>query len=672
MIRFLLSIFFTFAFYAQVFSQADITTRLYDKMLDSNPTDYIKTLVMLNDQVDLNKLDKQLYEEKALPDRRAKVVITALMDKADKTQTDLLEFFKEKYAQGQVFSFRSFWISNMFAIEARREIINELAFHPDVEMLDLDDELDWDRPSYVGPAESESLLGSEPGLQIIKANQLWALGFTGAGRLVMHIDTGVNVNHPALGPKWRGNNGAMWYHAWFDPIAPTSTLPFDCGSHGTHTMGIMCGMAAGDTVGVAPDAQWIAAGITDCPGSSNPSMNIAAFQWAMNPDSNINTTHDMPDAISCSWQDPNSNPQCSSIYVQTMTALETAGIGVVFSAGNSGPGASTITPPKNINTNEVNIMCVANISGSSYLGGNNNPITSSSSRGPSTCGGIGSLLIKPEVSAPGTSIRSSIPSGYGTMTGTSMASPHVGGAIALLKQVAPNLTGHQIKMALYNSAVDLGTAGEDNTYGMGLIDIYAAYLIILNQIPVELSSFTVNVVRDEVHLNWSTASETNNSGFMIQKKIKSENDWKDRIFINGAGTTTEKIDYSFIDEEKSAGVYQYRLKQIDFDGTVEISDIVEVEITSPVNYTLLQNYPNPFNPTTVIEFSLPEKAQVKMNIYNALGEFVTTLANDFADAGYHRVYFNAIDLPSGLYVYKISAVGETTTFTDSKKMMLVK
>ncbi len=672
MFRFTLLIFFTFAFCAQVFSQADITTRLYDKMFDSNPNDYIKTLVMLKDQVDLERLDKQLYEEKVLPAERSQIVIRALMDKAEKTQSQLIEYFTQKSNEGKVFSFRSFWIANMFAIEAKREVISELAANPDVELLDLDDELDWDRPYDVSPANSDNSMASEPGLNIIKANQLWALGYTGAGRLVMHIDTGVNINHAALSSKWRGNNGAQWYHAWFDPISPTSSLPFDCGSHGTHTMGIMCGMVPGDTVGVAPDAQWISAGITDCPGANYPSMNIAAFQWAMNPDSNISTTNDVPDVISCSWQDPNSNPQCSSIYVQTMNALETAGIGVVFSAGNSGPGASTITPPKNINTDEVNIMCVGNINGTSYLGGNNNPISSGSSRGPSTCGGVGSLLIKPEVVAPGTSIRSTIPTGYGNMSGTSMASPHVGGAIALLKQVAPNLTGHQIKMALYNTAIDLGTVGEDNTYGKGLIDVYAAYQVILSQIPVELSSFSANVVRDEVHLNWSTASETNNSGFMIQKKLKSENEWSDRIFITGAGTTTEQINYSFIDEEKNPGVYHYRLKQVDYDGTIELSDLVEVEVFSPNKYSLLQNYPNPFNPTTVIEFSLPEKAHVTLNIYNALGEFVRTLANDDAESGYYRAYFNAIDLPSGLYVYQLTAVGETSTFTDSKKMMLVK
>jgi hypothetical protein len=270
-----------------------------------------------------------------------------------------------------------------------------------------------------------------------------------------------------------------------------TTAPFDCGSHGTHTMGIMTGMILGDTVGVAPDAQWMAAGVTDCPGASYPSMNIAAYQWAMNPDSNITTISDMPDVINCSWRDPNATNECTGIYVQTLSAVEAVGIAVVFSAGNSGPGASTVTPPKNISVDEVNVLCVANIDGALYLGGSNTPISSSSSRGPSLCGGTGSLLIKPEVSAPGTNIRSTIPGGYGLMSGTSMASPHVAGAVALLKSFIPSYTGKQIKMALYQTARDLGTAGEDNIYGMGLIDIWAAYQLIASQLS-PLSPFVVN------------------------------------------------------------------------------------------------------------------------------------------------------------------------------------
>ncbi|MDQ3193778.1 MAG: S8 family serine peptidase, partial [Bacteroidota bacterium] len=237
-------------------------------------------------------------------------------------------------------------------------------------------------------------------------------------------------------------------------------------------------------IGVAPDARWIAAGITECPGASYPSMNIAAYQWAMNPDSNA-ATMDMPDVINCSWRDPTATDECtSSIYRSTLTAVEAAGIAVVFSSGNSGPSASTITPPKNINIDSVNVFCVGAVDG-------NSAIASFSSRGPSLCGGTGTLLIKPEISAPGVSVRSSYSGiSYASLSGTSMASPHVAGCIALLKQAAPNMTGKQLKAILFSTATDLGTAGEDNNYGKGLVNVNKAYTM-LGSVPPVAANITL-------------------------------------------------------------------------------------------------------------------------------------------------------------------------------------
>ncbi len=276
-------------------------------------------------------------------------------------------------------------------------------------------------------------------------------------------------------------------------------------------MGTMVGRAGTDTIGVAPDAQWIAAK-TIC-SSPHTSKSIAAFQWAMNPDGNPNTINDMPDVISNSWYDPNATDECTGIYKQTFDAVEAAGIAIVFSAGNQGPGTSTITKPKNINTNEVNVFAVGNIDGNTA----GYPIASSSSRGPSTCGGTGSLLIKPEVVAPGTSVRSAIRGGgYATMSGTSMASPHVAGAIALLKQVFPDLTGTQLKYALYNTAVDLGDPGEDNTYGKGLIDVYAAFLYLANRDsvpPTQITNLQVSEIgSNQLKLTWSAPFDNSPGG----------------------------------------------------------------------------------------------------------------------------------------------------------------
>ena len=460
-------------YFATTFSQVEVSSRLQEALNQANQNDYVRVLVLLRSQVDIATLDQQLYSQKSTLQQRAYQVITALKQNAENTQGELNAYLNIKSESTEVFTYQAFWISNMFMVEAKPHIINELMTRLDVAEIDLDAILELDRPEvvkdYIGGIESV-----EPGVKIINAHLLWAQGITGQGRIVMNIDTGVHPNHPALNFKWRGNHVPVG-QAWFDPSG--TTVPSDCDGHGTHTMGTMNGWSptTGDTVGVAPDAEWIAAK-TIC-SSPHTSNSVAAFQWAMNPDGNPLTISDMPDAISNSWYDPDVTNECSGIYKTTLDAVEAAGIAVVFSAGNSGPGASTITKPKNLSTNEVNIFCTAAIDGAQYIGGNTNPIASFSSRGPSTCGGTGSLLIKPEVSAPGVSVRSSgSATGYTVLSGTSMASPHIAGAVALLKQFAPNLTGRQILEALYNTAIDLGAAGEDNNYGKGLIDVYAAFL----------------------------------------------------------------------------------------------------------------------------------------------------------------------------------------------------
>ena len=1105
------------------FAQIEVSSRLMNALQSAKENDYIRGLVYLRDQVDLLAIDQRLYHKKASLEERAYTVITALQKKAAETQGNLINYLANREANGDVFQYKTFWVANMLMIEAKPSVYQELMMRMDIAEMDLDAFLELERPVEVG--ESDEGNGSETveiGLRVIKAPQLWAMGITGQGRLLMNIDTGVYPNHPAYWHKWRGNFVPA-NQAWFDPGGGTTT-PSDCDGHGSHTIGTMVGRSTttADTIGVAIDAQWIAAK-TIC-SSPHTSNSIAAFQWAMNPDGNPSTITDMPDAISCSWHDPNTTNQCSGLYKQTLDAVEASGIAVVFSAGNNGPNASTITMPKNINTNEVNVFAIGAIDATSYSGGNNNPIANFSSRGPSTCGGTGSLLIKPEVSAPGVSVRSSgTATGYNQLSGTSMASPHVAGAIGLLKQFAPTLTGQQIKMALYNTAIDLGTAGEDNTYGKGLIDLVAAYMslgtpdtvpptritnlavvdptsnslrltwtapldtsmggvvqydirwalspitdttsfynatpltypgapgaagtpqqlivtglnfsttyhfairskdawgnwslvsnsangttlaapsvgvnplsmtkILLPQqtiidsvtitntavnpstlnfnvqlanntfpnkaisvqlipksintegnngdkenpkevggisiegqggpdpfgyrwidsfepngpqyvwtdittnpnsvnitnnftpnkddgyqtiplgitfpfygtnyttaylstngflsftaltssyltnaaipstalpnniiaafwddldgrtqgtvhrltegnkttiqftnwqkynatgsltfqivlfssgrimiyyntmnatlnsatvgvenatgtvglqvvynanyvqnnmalkieaapewllsntysgtlhsgnsvavqltfkaedfpmgnysmdmvitsnsptnpsitvpiqmliaIPVELSSFSAVSERDNVILKWQTATETNNSGFEVQRK--SKNEWQSIGYVKGSGTTTEYQNYEFRDKSLESGKYWYRLKQIDFDGRYEYSKEIEVEVEIPREYSISQNYPNPFNPVTTIEYSLPEKGNVRIEIYSTIGELMKVLVDGEKEAGYHRVSFDGSQMPSGTYIYKMTA--NNGSFNQTKKMTLIK
>jgi hypothetical protein len=193
-------------------------------------------------------------------------------------------------------------------------------------------------------------------------------------------------------------------------------------------------------------------------------------------------------------------------------------------------------------------------------------------------------------------------------------------------------------------------------------------MLVEDEIPVELSSFTAEVSADVVTLQWITASETNNQGFAVERKLSSLDSFIELAFIQGRGTTTGNTEYTYSDKLEKPGSYSYRLKQVDFDGTISYSNVVLVDGLKPDNYELSQNYPNPFNPSTIIRFALPEASEVTLTIYSMLGEKVAEIINTNLEAGYHKAEFDASQLPSAMYLYKIQA----GNFIQTKKMMLIK
>ena len=221
-----------------------------------------------------------------------------------------------------------------------------------------------------------------------------------------------------------------------------------------------------------------------------------------------------------------------------------------------------------------------------------------------------------------------------------------------------------------------------DNFGNLWIATESAGLVVFNEngiTPVELMSFTASINQNDVTLNWQTATETNNSGFEIQRKqvfspqsSVGNNEWNILGFINGSGTTTEPQLYSFVDENLSAEKYHYRLKQIDFDGTFGYSNTIEVEINSPTKFSLEQNYPNPFNPSTSIHYSIRSGQFVTLKVYDVLGKEVATLVDEYRDAGSYEVEFkssvSSLQLASGIYYYQLIA-GD---FSQSKKMILMK
>jgi hypothetical protein len=222
--------------------------------------------------------------------------------------------------------------------------------------------------------------------------------------------------------------------------------------------------------------------------------------------------------------------------------------------------------------------------------------------------------------------------------------------------------------AYFGCDLDGSNFGEISDYGRFMIE---ANLAKATTIPVELSSFTSSAKDGVVTLKWSTATETNNSGFQVERKIASAATWSNIGFVKGNSTTTAINSYSFKDDVSKLGVasYNYRLKQIDFDGSAKYYNLTEaVQVSGPQKFDLSQNYPNPFNPSTTISYSVAVDGKVKIEVYDVLGKLVKTLVNENKAAGSYSVSFNASELSSGVYIYKLSAGNVLMT----KKMSLLK
>ncbi len=203
-----------------------------------------------------------------------------------------------------------------------------------------------------------------------------------------------------------------------------------------------------------------------------------------------------------------------------------------------------------------------------------------------------------------------------------------------------------------------------NGNGMYLDDVSVAGGVV----PVELESFTALVSENDVTLSWTTATELNNIGFYIERR-KDEDSWNNIGFVEGHGTTTEIQSYTFVDKGLASGIYYYRTKQVDLDGSFEYYELdQEIEIVAPYTYTLSQNFPNPFNPGTTIKYTIPKTSFVSLKVYDLLGNQVADLVNEEKSAGIYEIEFKGSNLSSGVYLYKM----QTEDFTDSKRLILLK
>ncbi|MEU9605555.1 S8 family serine peptidase [Streptomyces sp. NPDC048057] len=395
---------------------------------------------------------------------KAAAVLDAKREHADRTQAGVLKVLESLRVEHT-----SYWIVNAVRVVADRKVAESLAQRSDVTRIEAEDRLALPKPAPGGPENTVNAV--EWNVDRIGAPQVWsALGVRGEGVVVANIDSGVDVQHPAVANQYRGRaaDGSVTHdYNWFDPanVCPTKA-PCDNNNHGTHTMGTMVGDDGGENkIGVAPAARWIAAKGCETSSCSQASL-IASGQWIVAPTDagGANPRPDLaPDVVNNSWGSAAHNPW----YKEIVATWRAAGIFPAFSNGNNGPACATSGSPGNYV--------------SSYSSGAfdvNNAIASFSSRGAGDEGGI-----KPNLAAPGVNVRSSIAGGaYGSFSGTSMASPHTAAAVALIWSAAPAIRGDvaQTEALLDQSAIDVdattcgGTPADNNVFGEGRLDALAA------------------------------------------------------------------------------------------------------------------------------------------------------------------------------------------------------
>lgn len=441
-----------------------------------------EVVVVLADQADISAAYTMTDH-----DARGWYVYETLRDHARRTQQAL----RSRLDRAGIKS-RSFWAVNALTTTADDALLRELSGRADVKRIESNRPLRW----VEDPVEDHLSLGPlEPtavewGVGNVNAPAVWALGYTGVGIVLANQDTGFEWQHAALLRQYRGWDGSTADHDynWHDAIhsgggscGADAAAPCDDNGHGTHTVGTSIGSDGGSNqIGVAPDARWIGCRNMD-EGVGTPATYTECFQFFLAPTEIGGTNADparRPHVMNNSWACPPSEG-CAATTLQTAVQnAEAAGIFVVASAGNAGPGCASVSDPPALYAATFTVGAISSA----------NVLAPFSSRGPVAVDGSGRM--KPDLSAPGSGVRSSIPTGiYGVKSGTSMASPHVAGVVALLWSARPELVRdiaatRDVLLATANPAVTVSpaqtcggiphTAVPNNSFGHGRVDVLAA------------------------------------------------------------------------------------------------------------------------------------------------------------------------------------------------------
>jgi subtilisin family serine protease len=491
----------------QLFLSAQVPKVSARVLSDSSDGKSTSVVILLADQADVSAAETMKDQ-----DARGWYVYNTLTQHAARTQVGLKEFLRSRGV-----AYQSFWAANMIVANADRQLVDALAARADVAHVDSNMPTRWiENPELSNLSASTRTPNApsvvETGVTNVNAPAVWALGFTGQGIVVGNEDTGMRWDHNALKPKYRGWNGVTADHNfnWHDSIHSgggscgfNSIVPCDDQGHGTHTTGTTVGDdGTGNQIGVAPGAKWIGCRNMD-QGNGTPATYTECFQFFMAPTdlagNNANPAL-RPHVINNSWGCPMSEGCTTGGELESIVNnTQAAGIFVVVSAGNDGPNCSSISNGPNAGPPSIYeaSFSVGAISAST------NTIASFSSRGPSLF--YTPNLLKPNISAPGVGVRSSLRtsvSSFGNMSGTSMAGPHVVGVVALLWSARPNTARNiaQTKAILQLSANPGVTVAPvqtcdgipstqipNNTFGYGRVDALAAVNLAPTASPVNVS-----------------------------------------------------------------------------------------------------------------------------------------------------------------------------------------
>ncbi|TCS95440.1 bacillopeptidase F [Hazenella coriacea] len=653
-----------------------VKDKINKRVLDQFAKDQNVTfLVKLKDQADTMKVAKETAQKaKSQKQSLAKTqlmqrsaVVSELRSTAIDTQAHLKDYLTKQKKAGKVKEFESFYIVNGMAVTGTKEVAEAIAAFPEVEKVLPNEKRQLHAPNKVN-AKATSKAGTnaiEWNIERVGAPQTWNLGIDGTGTVIGSIDTGVQWDHPALKEKYRGFDPANPNQPdhefnWLDATSRGQATPYDDNGHGTHTVGTMVGAEpdGANQVGVAPGAKWIAVKAFTGSGSATDQSLLTAGEWMIAPKDRNGVPHPekAPDVINNSW---GGGSGIDDWYRDMVRNWRAANIFPEFSAGNSGPGAGSVNTPSNYPESFA--------TGATDI---NNKIASFSSRGPSPYGGI----LKPEVSAPGVNIRSSVPgNGYdGTYSGTSMAGPHVSAVVALLREANPSLTVDEIEQILKETATPLTDSTYPSSpnmgYGYGLVNAFDAVSSVLTGRGKVKGSVMKEGQDNEAPTYQHEAPAETYAGMDLPLSVSVQDNVSikkvELQYLSNSGEWVA-VNASRVEGDYRSGVYQakipgnaihvpkasYKWNIVDYGNHVITSDIYEVNVVPGISVGYSQNFESTpvgwYSFGTLDSWQWGKPTSGPGSAFSGEKVYATNLAGDYDSKADMTLVMPPVDLPEG-------------------------